>query len=71
MMDKLSDCILWLKIITIWDKVSGDIKSQFDSEPACYKNYFQLKKNSHGDEATGFYDKSQLDFNHTCLAVIS
>ena len=61
------------KYNTIWDKVSADIKKEFDSEPVNNKNYLKTKMKSHGDEVTDFYDKkiSKLDSNHTCLAVIS
>ena len=41
---------------TIWDKVSADIKKEFDSEPAYGKNYLKKKK-SHGDEVADFYDR--------------
>ena len=57
----------------ILGKVSADIKKNFDSELVYNKNYLKTKIKSHGDEVTDFYDKKfpQLDFNHTCLAVIS
>ena len=56
----------------IWDKVSADIKKEFDSEPSFNKNYLKTKTTSHGDEISNFYDKKipKLDYNHTCLAVI-
>ena len=58
---------------TIWDKVTADIKKEFDSEPVYNKNYLKTKIKSHGDEVTDFYDKKipKLDSSHTCLAVIS
>ena len=61
------------KYNTIWDKVSADIKKEFDSEPVYNKNYLKTKIKSHGDEVTDFYDKEipKVDSNHTCLAVIS
>ena len=61
------------KYNTIWDKVSADIKKEFDSEPLYNKNYLKTKIQSNGDEVTDFYDKKipRLDSNHTCLAVIS
>ena len=31
------------KYNTIWDKVSADIKKEFDSEPVYNKNYFKTK----------------------------
>ena len=58
---------------TIWDKVSADIKKEFDSEPVYNKKFLKLKIKSNSDEATDFYDKeiAKVDSNHTCLAVIS
>ena len=47
------------KYNTIWDKVSADIKKEFDSGSDYNKqNYLKTKiKISHGDEVTDFYDK--------------
>ena len=64
------------KYNTIWDKVSADIKKEFDSEPVYNKNYLKTKIRSHGNEVTDFYDKKfpklYLSYhNHTCLPVIS
>ena len=61
------------KYNTIWDKVSADIKKEFDSELVSDKNYLKTKIKSHRDEVTDFYDKKipKVDCNHTCLAVIS
>ena len=61
------------KYNTIWDKVSADIKKEFDSEPIYNKNFLKTKITSDGDEVTDFYDKKipKVDSNHTCLAVIS
>ena len=42
---------------TIWDKVSADIKKEFDSEPVCNKNFQETKIKSHGDEVTDFHNK--------------
>ena len=60
------------KLNTIWEKVSADIKKEFDSEPV-YNKILKTKINSHGDEVTDFYDKEvpKGDSNHTCLEVIS
>ena len=57
----------------IWDEFSADIKKEFDSEPVCDKEILKTKAKSHGNEATNFYDKgiSNVNSNHTCLAVIS
>ena len=69
----IKDDDLLEKYNTIWDKVSADIKKQFDSEPAYNKTFLKIKMKSNGDEVKDFYDKkiSKIDSNHTCLAVIS
>ena len=61
------------KYNTIWDKVSADIKKQFDSEPVTNKKLLTTKTKSHGDEDRDFSDKEfpHVDTNHTCLAIIS
>ena len=61
---------LW-KYNTIRDKVSADIKKEFDSEPAYNKEKAKIKSN--GDEVTDSYDKKipKVESNHTCLALIS
>ena len=58
---------------TIWDKVSTDIKKEFDSNPICNEKLLKTKVKSHGNKVTDFYDKEipKADSNHTCLAVIS
>ena len=48
------------KCNTTWDKVSGDIKTGFDSKPAYNKNYLKTKIKSHDNEVTGFYHKKFL-----------
>ena len=66
--------IFLLKMMTYQkNKVSADIKKEFDSKPVYNKNYLKTKIKSYGDEVTDFYNKkiSKLDSNHTCLAVIS
>ena len=69
----IEDDDLLEKYKTIWDKVSADIKKEFDSEPVFNKNYLKTKAISHGDEVTDFYDKKipKLDSNRVRLAVIS
>ena len=69
----IKDDDLLEKYNTIWDKVSADIKKQFDNEPAYNKIFLKIKMKSNGDEVKDFYDKkiSKIDSNHTCLAVIS
>ena len=60
------------KYNTIWDKVSADIKKEFDSKLIYNKNFLKTKIKSLGDEVTDFYDKEipKLDSIHTCLAAI-
>ena len=69
----IEDGDLLEKYNTIWDKVSADIKKEFDSELVCHKNFLKTKIKSHGHEVTDFYDKEILiaGCNYTCLAVIS
>ena len=67
MMDKLNlnGCIFFFvkddelleKYNTIWDKVSADIKKEFDNELAYEKEYLKTKIKSHGDDVTDFYNK--------------
>ena len=61
------------KCNTIWDKISPDIKKDFDIEPVHNKHFLTAKIKSHGHEVIDFYDKEipKVDSNHTCLAVIS
>ena len=53
----IEDDDLLEKINTIWDKVSTDIKKEFDSKPIYNKKFSKLKVKSHGNEFTDFYDK--------------
>ena len=61
------------KYNTNWDKVSADIKKEFDNKPVYNENILKTKLKSYGDEVTGFYDKKipKVDSYHTYLAVIS
>ena len=61
------------KYNTIWDKVSADIKKEFDSKPVYYKKILKTKIIYHGDEVAEFYNKEipKVGYNHTSLAVIS
>ena len=61
------------KYNTSWDKVSADIKKEFDSKPVYNKNVLETKIRSHGNEGTDFYNKiiHKVDSNHTCLAPIN
>ena len=38
------------KYNTIWDKVSADVRKEFDKEPVYNKNYLKTKIKFHGDE---------------------
>ena len=69
----IEDDDLLEKYSTIWDKVSDDIKKEFDSEPVYNKIFLKTKIKSHDHEVIDFYDKEipKVDSNHTCLAVIS
>ena len=53
----IEDDDLLEKYNTIWDKVSTDIKKEFDSEPVYNKEFSKTKIKSHGGEVTDFYDK--------------
>ena len=53
----IEDNDLLKKYNTIWDKVSGNITRQFDSESVYSKEFLKTKIKSHDDEATDFYEK--------------
>ena len=57
------------KYNTIWNKVSADLKKEFDSDPVFNKSYWKTDIKSHGDEVTDFYDKNipKLDSSQTEL----
>ena len=58
------------KCNTICDKVSADIKKEFDNKEY-NKEFLKSKIKSYGDEVTDFCDKEiKVDSNHTCLALI-
>ena len=69
----IEDADLLEEYNTIWDKVSADIKKDFDREPVYNKEFLRTKIKSHGDEVTDFYDKKipKVESNHTCLAVLT
>ena len=46
-----------LEKYNIWDKISTDVKKQFDSDPVYNKEFLKTKIKSHGDEVADFYDK--------------
>ena len=53
----IEDNDLLEKYNTTWDKVSGNITRQFDSESVYSKEFLKTKIKSHDDEATDFYEK--------------
>ena len=61
------------KYNTVWEKVSADIKKEFDSELVYIKLFLKTKIKCHGNEVIDFCDKKilKVDSNPTCLAVIS
>ena len=68
----IEDDDLLEKYNIIWDKISADIKNEFDSEPVYNKKFLKTKMKSHGDEVTDFHDNiSKVNSNHTSLAVVS
>ena len=75
MADKINVCIYWLKMMnyqkrnnTIWDKVSGELKKEFDSKPVHNKHFLKTNIKSHGNKVTDFCDKEipTVGSNHTC-----
>ena len=56
----IEDDDLLEKYNNIWEKVSSDIKREFDSESVYNKKFLNAKIKSHGDEVTDFYDKKIL-----------
>ena len=53
----IEDYDLLEKYNTICDKVSADIKKEFDIGPAYNKEYVKTKIKFHGNDGIGFYDK--------------
>ena len=50
----IEDNDLLEKYNTIWDKVSANIKKEFNSEPAYNNNFSKTKIKSHCNEVTDF-----------------
>ena len=50
----IEDDDLLEKYNTMWEKVSADIKKEFDSEPVYNEEFLKTKIKSHGDEVTNF-----------------
>ena len=69
----IEDDDLLEKYSTTCDKVSANIKIEFDKKSVCNLEYFKTKIEPHGDEVRDFSDKNipKVDSNHSCLAVIS
>ena len=69
----IKDDDLLEKFNSIWDKVSGDIKKEFGSEPVYNKNFLKTKIKSYSFEVTDSFNKEipKVNSNYTCLAVIS
>ena len=61
------------KFNTIWDKVSVDVKKEFDSKFVDNKNFLKTKIKTYDYEVTDSNNKQflKVDSNHTCLAVMS
>ena len=59
------------KYNTIWDKISADIKEEFDIEPVYNKVSLKTKVKSH--DVTDSYDKEipKVNYNYTYLSAIS
>ena len=55
----IKDDDLLEKYNTISDKLTADIKKQFDSEPVYNTNYLKTKIKYHGNEVTDFYNKKK------------
>ena len=45
------------KYNTVWDKVSADIKKEFDSEPVYNNIFLKTKIKSRGNKVKDFYSK--------------
>ena len=65
----IEDDELLEKNYAISEKVSAEIKKEFDSQPVYNKIFLKIKVKFHVDEVTDFYDKGIPDVgsNHTCL----
>ena len=63
---------LFEKCSIIWEKVSYDIKKEFDGEPAYDKEFLETKIKFYLDETTDHHEKEILKAgsDYTCLAVV-
>ena len=66
----IEDDVLLKKYNTIFDKVSADIKKEFDSEPVYNKNILKTKIKYYNHEVIDFYDKElpMADSDYTYLS---
>ena len=53
----IEDDELLEKYDTIWDKITAEIKKEFDSEDVCNKNFLKTKIRFYADEVTDSYDE--------------
>ena len=53
----IEDDDLLEKYNTIWDKLSTNIKKEFEGKPVYNKKFLKNKIKSYDDKATDFYDK--------------
>ena len=69
----IEDDDLLEKYITIFGKVSANLKKDFDSESVYHKNYLKTKIKSDDDKAKDFNVKEipQAGSDYTCLPVIT
>ena len=69
----MEDDDVFEKYNTVWDKVSADIKKEFDSKSVFNKHFLKTKIRSHGDEVTDFDYKEipKVDSNHSCLTAVT
>ena len=56
----IKDDGLFEKYNNIWDKVSSDIKKEFDNKLVYNEKNLKTKINTYGGEATGFHVKESL-----------
>ena len=57
------------KYNTIWDKVSADIKKEFESKHVYNKNYLKTKIKSHDNKVRDFHDKKIPKLNSFSILV--
>ena len=69
----IEDDDLLEKYNILWDKVTSDVKREFDSELLYKKSLLKTKIKSYGYKAADFQDKKmpKIGSNHTYLAVIN